>query len=67
MAYAIGGVLANTIGRRISIIMCFMIGGVSCLLYEPASSWGVEWAYVFLLFGKFGASCTFGMVYLVTI
>ena len=66
ISYAIAGVMANTLGRKNSIILCFTIGGVACLLYEPAISLGTAWTYVCVLLGKFGAACTFNMVYLIT-
>ena len=58
--------MANTLGRKNSIVFSFMIGGVACLLYHPATSLGTAWTYVGVLLGKFGAACTFYMVYLIT-
>ena len=40
---AIAGVLSNTLGRKKSIILSFLVGGIACLIYEPAISWGSGW------------------------
>ena len=64
--YAIAGVLSNTLGIKKSIILSFLVGGIACLIYEPVTSWGTDWTYMCLVFGKLGASCTFNMVYLIT-
>ena len=66
ISYCIAGVMANTLGRKYSIVFCFLLGGVACLLYKPATSLGLTWTYVCVLLGKFGAACTFNMVYLIT-
>ena len=66
VSYFVAGIMANTLGRKWSIIFCFFVGGFACLFYQLASSAGLAWTYVCVLFGKFGAACTFNMVYLIT-
>ena len=63
---AITGVMANKLGRRCSIVLSFTVAGVAFVAYYPVSAVGIEWSYVSIIVGKFGASCTFSLVYLIT-
>ena len=58
--------MAEGMGRKNSLIFCFMISGVGCLLYTPAYQLGKVPTYICLLLGKFGSSGAFTHVYLIT-
>ena len=66
MSYLIIGPLPNLIGRKKSLILTFLIGGMACLLYYPLSSLGESLTYVCIALGGLGATAGFNIAYLVT-
>lgn len=60
-----GGLLASTrLGRKYTCILCYFIGGLSCILYN--FNHNITVSYVLLLLGKFGSGAIFFVVYLIT-
>ena len=60
------GLMANTLGRKTSIVICFLIGGIACLIYGPITSLGLVASYICILVCKFCSSCNFNVVCLIT-
>ena len=60
------GVLANTLGRKTTLIACFLVGGVACLIYEPLKSLGLVVSYISIIVCKFCVTCSFNVVCLIT-
>ena len=65
-AQSLSGIMAEGLGRKTSLIFCFLVAGVACLLYTPLQSSGKVATYICLLLGKFGSSCAFTLIYLIT-
>ena len=66
VSYVISGPMANLLGRKKTLIICFLVAGVSCLLYNPLKPFGLAFSYTSLGLFCFGSSCVFNIVFLVT-
>lgn len=53
-------------GRKFSVVLCFLIGSLACVLYQPSTSLGSPWTYICVLIGKFGGSSSLTIVHLMT-
>ena len=65
-AQILTGIMAEGLGRKTSLILCFFIAGTACILYTPLQSLSEVASYICLLLGKFGSSCSFTFMYLIT-
>ena len=40
IAQSLTGVMAEGLGRKTSLVLCFLVSGVACILYTPLQSTG---------------------------
>ncbi len=55
---------STSLGRKYTCILCYVIGGLSCILYNFNDN--LYLSYALLLIGKFGSGAIFFVVYLTT-
>lgn len=66
ISYIFSGLMANYLGRKKSVIICFFLSGFACIFYALATKGGTILTYICVLLGKFGAASNFNLVYLIT-
>ncbi len=66
VSYIFSAMMANYMGRKPAVILCFFISGFACIFYALATKGGLVLTYVCVLLGKFGAASNFNLVYLIT-
>lgn len=57
--------LSNIIGRRGLIKLTWAVCGIACLIYNSISSYQIA-QYIVVLFGKYGATCSFSLMFLIS-
>lgn len=65
IGYSLAGFGANILGRKPSLIMGFIVGGVACLLYSFLKQY-IWMVYLSVFLGKLGISFCFNVMYILT-